>query len=178
MLDVHPPHSPTHTWKDFFIHVGTICVGLLIAIGLEQTVESVHQHYELRETREALAREFEANRLKNNLLVLQCIRQHPGTPQTDLPGDLRWTQNAFLVDHAVWDAAEKNGITRRMPLDEANRDQLLYNILGGMAHQAGEDWNAINDAHSFDLLDSDPTHISPQRLDQVIQLTEIALAKQ
>jgi hypothetical protein len=25
MLDVHPPHAPTHTWKDFFIHVATIC---------------------------------------------------------------------------------------------------------------------------------------------------------
>ena len=27
MLDVHPPHSPTHTWKDFFIHIATITVG-------------------------------------------------------------------------------------------------------------------------------------------------------
>jgi len=46
MLDVHPPHSPTHTWKDFFIHVGTICVGLLIAVGLEQTVEYFHRQHE------------------------------------------------------------------------------------------------------------------------------------
>ena len=42
MLDVHAPHSPTHTWKDFFIHIATICIGLLIAIGLEQTVEAIH----------------------------------------------------------------------------------------------------------------------------------------
>jgi len=32
MLDVHVPH-PTHTWKDFFIHVGTIVVGLLSSSG-------------------------------------------------------------------------------------------------------------------------------------------------
>ncbi len=51
MLDVHPPHSPTHTWKDFFIHVGTICVGLLIAVGLEQTIEVVHHHSERTEAR-------------------------------------------------------------------------------------------------------------------------------
>ena len=37
MLDVHPPHEVTHTWKDFFIHIATIVVGLLIAIGLEQS---------------------------------------------------------------------------------------------------------------------------------------------
>jgi 7,8-dihydropterin-6-yl-methyl-4-(beta-D-ribofuranosyl)aminobenzene 5'-phosphate synthase len=26
MLDVHPPHTPTHTWKDFSIHIATICM--------------------------------------------------------------------------------------------------------------------------------------------------------
>jgi len=35
MLDVHPPHEAAHTWKDFFIHIATIVVGLLIAIGGE-----------------------------------------------------------------------------------------------------------------------------------------------
>jgi len=54
MLDVHPPHEATHSWKDFFIHVGTICVGLLIAIGLEQTVEAIHHHHQREELREAL----------------------------------------------------------------------------------------------------------------------------
>jgi hypothetical protein len=39
MLDVHPPHEAIHTWKGFFIHIATIVIGLLIAIGLEQTVE-------------------------------------------------------------------------------------------------------------------------------------------
>jgi len=193
MLDVHPPHEAAHTWKDFFIHIATIVVGLIIAVGLEQIVEHVHQHYELRETREALARELDANRdhlvvdqrewllttarLKNNLLVLEYIHQHPGTPQTALPGDLTWVQIPFLYDHAVWDAAEKNGITHLMPLTEANRNQELYAVLAVMAQQSLDDWNAINAANSFDLLDTDPTHLSPQRLDQVIQLTETALAK-
>ena len=42
MLDVHPPHNPTHTWRDFFIHIATIVIGLLIAIGLEQSVEAFY----------------------------------------------------------------------------------------------------------------------------------------
>jgi hypothetical protein len=54
MLDVHPPHEAAHTWKDFFIHIATICVGLLIAIGLEQTVEAIHQHRERHELMEQL----------------------------------------------------------------------------------------------------------------------------
>jgi len=57
MLDVHPPHEAAHTWKDFFIHIATICVGLLIAIGLEQTVEYFHHRHQARETVEALRAE-------------------------------------------------------------------------------------------------------------------------
>src|SRR5487761_2308104 len=49
MLDVHPPHQAAHTWKAFFIHIATICVGLLIAIGLEQSVEAFHHHLEREE---------------------------------------------------------------------------------------------------------------------------------
>jgi hypothetical protein len=38
MLDVHAPHEGIHTWRSFFTHIATISVGLLIAIGLEQSV--------------------------------------------------------------------------------------------------------------------------------------------
>jgi hypothetical protein len=49
MLDVHPPHESAHTWKDFWLHIATIVVGLLIAIGLEQTVEAIHHARDRRE---------------------------------------------------------------------------------------------------------------------------------
>jgi len=42
MLEVHAPHETIHSWKDFFIHIATITIGLLIAISLEQAVEYVH----------------------------------------------------------------------------------------------------------------------------------------
>lgn len=59
MLDVHPPHAPTHTWKDFFIHIATIVIGLLIAVGLEQTVELYHHHHQRRELLESLKSDTE-----------------------------------------------------------------------------------------------------------------------
>jgi len=31
MLEVHPPERTPHTWRDFFIHIATIVVGLVIA---------------------------------------------------------------------------------------------------------------------------------------------------
>src|SRR5580692_2084652 len=73
MLDVHAPHGSVHTWKDFFIHLATIAIGLLIAIGLEQTVEFFHHRHQLKEAREQLATERDGNRdvLAKNL---DCVR--------------------------------------------------------------------------------------------------------
>ena len=125
MLEVHPPQQTVHSWRDFFIHIATIVVGLLIAIGLEQMVERIHERY----------------------------------------------------DHAVWDTAENKGIVRLMSLREANRNQAFYRLMTLMSAQSLNDWDAINDAHHFDLLDSDPTHLSAQQLNETIQLTATALAK-
>jgi hypothetical protein len=52
MIDIHPPHKSDHTWTDFFIHIGTIILGILIALGLEQSVEYVHRRHQLHELRE------------------------------------------------------------------------------------------------------------------------------
>jgi hypothetical protein len=54
MLDVHAPPEAIRGWKGFFIHIATISIGLLIAIGLEQTVEALHRRHQLDELHESL----------------------------------------------------------------------------------------------------------------------------
>lgn len=61
MLDVHPPLHPTHSWRDFFIHIATICVGLLIAIALEQSVEALHHHHQREYLEDQMHVESEQN---------------------------------------------------------------------------------------------------------------------
>ena len=193
MLDVHRPHESSHIWRDFFIDIAVVVLGLLIAVALGQGVERVKEHYELNKTYEELAREFDGNRanlaenernwlialagLKNNLLMLAYIRQHPGMAQTALPGDLVWDLAPFLWNHAVWDAAVAKGTVRLMSPKQANHYQEFYELMATMSSQSLADWDFINAARSFDLLDSDPTQLSPVRLDEVIRLTESALAK-
>src|SRR5579862_3462866 len=102
MLDVHPAHHAASTWRDFFIHIATIVLGLLIAVGLEQTVEYIHHRRQVAETREALRAERRNNivrfsvqseefhrilpTLQTNLAIFQYIAQHPGVPQQQWPG--------------------------------------------------------------------------------------------
>jgi hypothetical protein len=57
MLDVHAPHAEVSTWKGFLIHIATICIGLLIAVALEQSVEALHRHREASILREELRAE-------------------------------------------------------------------------------------------------------------------------
>ena len=37
MLELPPPHTTSHTWRDFVIHIANI-----VAAGLEQTSEAIH----------------------------------------------------------------------------------------------------------------------------------------
>jgi hypothetical protein len=60
-MEVHPPHHSLHSWKDFWIHLGTITIGLLIAISLEQSVEKLHHLHQRHELEEQLRGEGERN---------------------------------------------------------------------------------------------------------------------
>ena len=61
MLDVHPAHHAASTWREFFIHIATIVLGLLIAVGLEQTVEAIHHRNQRAELVEQMYAESEHN---------------------------------------------------------------------------------------------------------------------
>ena len=41
-MDLHPPGGPVRSVKDFLVHLGIVTLGILIALGLEQVVET-HQ---------------------------------------------------------------------------------------------------------------------------------------
>jgi hypothetical protein len=60
-MEVHSPHQSIHTWRDFFIHIATIVVGLLIAVGLEQGVEALHHRHQRHQLEEDIRAEAERN---------------------------------------------------------------------------------------------------------------------
>ncbi len=70
MLDVHAPEHGINGVSDFFLHLFTITIGLLIALGLEASVEAIHHHHQ-REQAETLIRQ----EIQNNLADL-----HQGAP--------------------------------------------------------------------------------------------------
>ena len=60
-MEVHPPHSPVRSIKDFMVHLLAITIGLLIALGLEASVEWMHHRRLVHEARQNIAQEIRDN---------------------------------------------------------------------------------------------------------------------
>jgi len=130
MLDVHPPHAPTHTWRDFFIHIATIVIGLIIAVGLEQTVELFHHHHQLQKAREELREEMDSNR-RGAATQLACVHQvqdelnadmalllaHRATNQP-LTAKLNFDWSFHRSRSAAWNTNKQSGALDLMPHPE------------------------------------------------------------
>jgi hypothetical protein len=193
MLDVHPPHASVHTWRDFFIHIATIVIGLCIAVGIEQTVEALHHRHQVRDAREDLRRERDENRrlfvryvqdfhwetaaLENNMLVFEYLQQHPGTPQEKLPGLLSWRWGRSNFTSAVWDTAQQTSVTSLMPPKEVTETARLYENLRRTTASDDETWIAVNNARRYLFRDYDPSHLTPSQVAEEIELVKTALMK-
>jgi hypothetical protein len=77
VLEPHAPHEPIHNWKGFLIHIVAIAIGLLLALGLEQTVEAVH-HAHQRADLEQQMHAVLLDDLESDKRSLQDLRLRPG----------------------------------------------------------------------------------------------------
>jgi hypothetical protein len=193
MLDVHAPHEAIHTWRSFFIHIATIVIGLLIAIGLEQTVEFLHHRHQVAEAREALRLELDQNRrayadriaefhrqtaaLLNNIIVLRYLQEHPDARQESLPGILVWHAVRGEFTESAWKTAQQSSVTALMPQDEVRRFTLIYDRVDQVAKSFDLIWPAIVQARLYSMFDSDPTHLTPAQLAEEMTYTKSVLVQ-
>jgi hypothetical protein len=134
MLDVPAPHQSVHTWRDFFIHIATISVGLLIAIGLEQTVEAIHHARERRELIANMRDEARQNLksaqeaydaysaraawLRESVDVVRRATSSNGIFDLTLPAAAPFPGNAAPLLPA-WSVAKTNGNAALLPEERA-----------------------------------------------------------
>jgi hypothetical protein len=93
VFDVHPPNTSIHGWRDFSIHLATITIGLLIALGLEGSVEWLHHRHVMHQAEAGLLAEIRSNsqsmqkkigsldahqeELKRDVMILDQMIAHP-----------------------------------------------------------------------------------------------------
>jgi hypothetical protein len=152
MLDVHAPHERAHSWSDFFIHIATIVIGLLIAVGLEQTVEHFHHRHQAREGLELLRREVDANRVSlqfdakvvafsereqhANLGVLQRLRNHKLQPSDRLI----FIRPVELLESSAWRVVHESAAAAYIP----HEVMTLYDDIQETQRTVNEDLRTSN----------------------------------
>lgn len=137
-MDVHPAHHAPRTWRDFFLHLLTITIGLFIALTLQAGVEALHHRHLVREARENLQREIQINR-KHHAENVQNLEKNRRllTRDIELLRDLRggkpieknalvwnWDWNGYL--DASWKTARDTGAVSYMSFDLINAYAELY----------------------------------------------------
>ena len=141
MLDVHAPHGPTHSWRDFLAHIAAIAIGLLLALALEKVVEYVHERRQLTEARRELVMEITENRrtlalnlieasriqqvLDADLKLIQAVRLHASAGDAKLD----YSVDFYATSDGPWQAVRQSGSLTLMPYEELRTYAWFHGIL-------------------------------------------------
>ena len=140
MLDVHPPNTKMHGVADFFLHLFTITVGLLIALALEGLVERHHKAEVRREAESNLRQEIEDNRkaIQQRLPVMEqekktlvTLLQFADARRHHQPFDVSKMTLGFTnstLNDASWRTAGATGALALMDYNTAQRYSNVYQL--------------------------------------------------
>jgi hypothetical protein len=141
-LDVHAPHHPIGGWKDFLIHLVTITVGLLIAVGIEGCVELHREHKLVGEARETMREEIQHNNdtmkdtivtvkkeratMEKNIQLLTKIQENPADKALQKDASITADYSMVGLRDTAWKTAQTTGALGFMPYTEAQRYSDVY----------------------------------------------------
>jgi hypothetical protein len=165
MIDIHPAPHTAHTWRDFFIHIVTIVLGLIIAVGLEQTVEAIHHSRQRAELREQILEVLDADRrldaidlrqfsdfrsfLVEQQAAIIARRAGKNTPAGPSQTDPRMNLTPAFPSLAPYEAAKQSSTVSVLPANEIrlfNRIELQRDLLLTDVHLL---YVAVNEWESF-----------------------------
>jgi len=142
MIDIHPPQHGPITKREFFTHLFIVILGILIAIGLEQTVEWVHQRHQRHQLEEDLRAEMQMNNeyLSRDYDYLVGTRDWAANQAQTIENAIGSHTTSHLVyqppprnfdlyvlpNDSVWQHASESGTAALLAREEAQSYTLLY----------------------------------------------------
>jgi hypothetical protein len=185
MIDIHPPQHAPMTKREFFVHLFIVVLGILIAIGLEQTVDYFHHRHQLAEARRELSTEYKINLavyrtqraefnrfipiLQRNIEILVYLRAHPGAPRSRWPGELSWYHAFPHYLDATWTSLHGTDVLTLMPQSEVQRNTTLYDMLRQFNLDADNTTMPFLHTVSYGFRNQDPASMTSAQIDAAIQ---------
>ena len=163
-MGIHKP-KPVHSLCEFFGEIGTIVVGVLIALGAEQAVEGLHHRTQVAELSEALNQE-----LSYNLAVLRDTVSLQPCLDLRLANVARWSALASsghanqevhefgrlpgqIFHTAIWCTA-CGGSVDLLPLDKRISYAHFYDGFGNVDNIRNDIQEKLSDIADFDGADA------------------------
>lgn len=180
-MHVHAPDHAVTTWRQFFVHLAIVSIGLLIALSLESLVEAYHHRALVLEARKNIDREINENRglvkqnaadvranqsrMEKNLSVLQALRR---TDQTPKDGRLQYRLDWSALSDTAWTTARDTGALGYMEYAEVQCYAGIYTQQQLISLQAQALMERQTRAISPALITGDPLAMTPAERDLVM----------
>ena len=121
-MEIHKPHA-AKTWKEFFIELGTVVLGILIALSLEQAVENWREHRQSLEAHEAMRAELAGNlaSISQRAAISACAR----TRVTEITALLDKAENHQPFAPPGWIGEASSARLRYIAEPESGRSSLF-----------------------------------------------------
>jgi hypothetical protein len=191
VIDIHPPHQSAHSWRDIFVHLATITVGLFIALSLEGCVEWQHHRHLVHEARENIRSEMQDNQkelkgalnvihkeqaeVKSDIEALIKLKQNPEAH--GLSVNLRFSNSGLA--NASWNTAHETGAFSFMGYPEVKKYAEVYDTQKLFADQTTRITSAYTNSFSvLYIFDVDERAAKTVKNDDVTAAIQKVLAVQ
>lgn len=189
MLDVHPPEHAPHTVRDFFLHIFTITIGLLIALGLEALVEWRHHVHLGHEAELNMRKEIEDNQQD----LRYILRTLPGQQKSmySMLGFLKEKQQGHSTDRkevtlglgistprsSSWTTATATGTLNYMDYDRVKRFADAYGLQKKV--EEAQDAALVPETALMGVVGTgDPNQLSPEDATAAISQVRLLIAQE
>jgi hypothetical protein len=129
-MEVHAPHYPIMSKKEFLVHLLAITIGLLIAVGIEGCVELYREHNLVKEARRTLRDEIQYNsdKMAGALPEIEKEKQSVADSIKFLTRIMENPKDKAAQHGSIgaWKTAQATNALAYMPYAEAQRYSDIY----------------------------------------------------
>jgi uncharacterized glyoxalase superfamily protein PhnB len=174
--------------KDFFLHLLTITVGLLIALGLENAAEAVHHRHQREEAEQTIRQELQENHeqiehaqkaVQDEVKAMLAVLAYMEARQSGKPGDPNGLTLSFSeqpLQDSAWSTAAATGVLTYMKYADVQKFALCYKeqaLFEAIQQQALDEYLQLD---SYVVRGFDPTKIDPDDIKTALPVVRRALA--
>jgi hypothetical protein len=173
MIEVHSPHERISGFRDFLLHLLTITIGLLIALGLEGCVEWWHHrnlrneadarlHQEITDNQKELAatRSAVAKERENLISILKFLKARSANRPYDI-SQLSIHFEMGTLRNASWRTASATGALGYMEYPQVQRYASAYQVQDDFAAVQSRTLEEFLQLESYGVFEFDPKKMSP-----------------